>query len=1401
MSLTVGLDVGSVSADLVVMDEAGGILESRYVRTFGRPHEVALEQLEAVLAAHEGVRGLCVTGTGARIVAETLGVPFVNEIVAHSRATAAFHPDVRSVIEIGGTESKLIELGREEDGTVRLRDFAVNALCAAGTGSFLDQQASRLAVDIEEFGRMALRSARPPRVAGRCSVFAKSDMIHLQQQGTPDYDIVAGLCHAMARNFKSSIGMGKEFRRPIAFQGGVAANVGMVRAFRDVLHLAEDELVIPEHFNCMGAIGAVLHVRDEGRDCALTGLGPLREYVGRPHAGAERLPPLRGDGYPIDVSTHPLPAGGGPFDAYVGVDVGSISTNVVVIDADRNVVARRYLMTEGRPIEAVKEALYEVGREVGGRVVVRGCATTGSGRHLTGAFVGADVIKNEITTHARAAVECAPRVDTIFEIGGQDAKYVSLDDGAVVDFAMNKVCAAGTGSFLEEQAERLALSIEEEFGAEALSSGEPCQLGERCTVFMESDVNYHRERGVPRRDLVGGLCYSIVYNYLNRVVEDRKVGDAVFFQGGVAFNRGVKAAFEAVTGKRMIVPPHHDIMGAIGAALIARERSNGRSTFRGFDLRDVRYELETFECGRCSNRCEIHKVSIEGREPLHYGSRCGRFDDHRPKAGERLPRPFAEREEALLNTYPKDKPDDPIGLRVGVPRAMTFFDHYPFWKAFLTEIGCDVVLSRPTNRRIIEAGAEAVATEVCFPIVVSHGHVLDLMGAGVDYVFVPSVVNLEHEAEAAVHSYACPLAQGLPYLLEAALDCPPGGPRLLAPVFHFERGRAAVDRELRRLARRLGARGPRVERAIGEAWRALDAFRRTLRERGREILEGLPDDEHAVVIVSRPYNGCDSGVNLAIPDKLRDLGVPAIPLDFLPLDLEGLGEQFPHMYWKYGQRILAAARFMAPRPNLHALYITNFRCGPDSFIGKFFDRLLGRPYLTIEVDEHSADVGAITRCEAFIDSFASVRPAPRGEVPALDRFFDVRRGRRRPVVYIPHMDDHGRLLAAVLRGRGIEAEALPVSDHESLELGRQFTTGKECYPCILTTGDIVKKTRQPGFDPERAAFFMARADGPCRFGQYHRFHRMVLDELGLERVPMIVLDQATEFSSHMKSFGPGFFRVCWNLLVIVDDMQKMVREIRPYEANPGETDRVYAECLRELANVAERREDLFAAARGISRRLRAIETDRSRARPTIGVVGEIYVRSNEFANSFLVRKLEALGAQVVMPTFQEWVNYIAHVRREDCRRDRRLWPLAKEWIAQLAARRDEGRLARIFDGSIRQMAREAASAEVIRLGARYLDPTLKGEAILSMGRAVEYARHGLDGVVNVAPFGCMPGALVNGLLERFRREHDGMPVLKLIFDGVEQAAEDTVLDTFVHQARQHMDGRRGAGAPARSGHR
>jgi predicted CoA-substrate-specific enzyme activase len=1429
-----GIDIGSVSLNLVLMDEEMRVVKERYVRTRGKPLETALETLERLFSEipPSGIDGVAFAGAGTSVLADLYRIKPVNEVVAQAKATATFYPDVRTIIEIGGEDSKLIVLEQDpKTGRLRIRDFAMNTLCAAGTGSFLDQQASRLGVSIEnEWGQMALRSVHVPRIAGRCSVFAKSDMIHLQQEGTPDYDIVAGLCFAMARNFKAGIGKGKEFLPRIAFQGGVAANAGMVRAFTKTLELGAGELLIPEHFASMGAIGALLVARERGELGRITSLQPMREYLEtRRYGGGELHPPLKDDKYPLVIEPDPFPPGTDAVDVFVGVDVGSISTNVVAVDTKGRVLAREYLMTAGRPLAAVTDGLYKVGlaleeRGGKGRVRICGCGTTGSGRYLTGDFIGADIVKNEITAHATGAAFINPNVDTIFEIGGQDSKYISLENGAVVDFTMNKVCAAGTGSFIEEQSERLGVGLTTgEFNRLALSADEPPAMGERCTVFIETDINRNQQRGVEVDDLCAGLCYSIVQNYLNRVVEEHRIGNVIFFQGGTAYNRGVKMAFEKVTGKPIIVPPHHDVLGAIGMALIGRDGWDGKSPSKckGFDLRNVAYSFDTFECEDCANRCEIHVVEIKGDRTLRYGSRCGKYDEaQRESLGKHLPRLFVERQKLMdasvyagpPHTAPPQKDGQPR-RKVGLPQMTNFWELMPLFRALFTELGFEVVLSSRTNRNLIAEGIEQTAAEPCFPVKVAHGHVRDLVKKGVDYVFLPVVVDMPKASDDIVNSYVCPYVQALPYMAPAAMDDVDWEKRLIRPVLHFSRGREAMRRELEAMALGLGVGRSQARRAVAEAFAAQDRFQRSLTDRGREVLASLGPNDTALVIISRPYNGCDPGLNMNIPEKLRDLGCLAIPLDMLPLDEEDISADHPHMYWKYGQKILAGARIIARDRRLYPVYITNFGCGPDSFIMKFVAReLQGKPCLILEVDEHSADVGAITRCEAFLDSLKAVRQRDlrlERRLRAGKWDYTVSNHSKR-TIYIPYMDDHGYAMAAAMRAGGVDARQMPISDEDSVAWGRKFTSGKECYPCIITTGDFLRQIHSPSFDPDRSAFFMPTAFGPCRFGQYNKFQRMMLDDLGLEDVPLVLLDQDKDYQGDIKNLGTDFRKLAWAGIVFVDALQKMLRERRPYEVNKGEFDRVYEKYLRRCEEVIESRGDLPALARAARREMEAVKTDRSRLRPRIGIVGEVFVRCNQFTNHFIARRIEEMGGEAVIPPFEEWVNYITWSRITDAKIERNYKRLLVEKITDFIQRREKYRVLNEFRGAIRDFFDEPPSDHVIALGRRYLDPAIRGEPILSMGRCMEYVQAGCDGVVNLHPFNCMPGTIVNALLTKFQKDWD-MPVLKVAYDGLQQATEAVRIEAYMYQCRERLEARMkkaangasaGAGDPlaAGSGH-
>lgn len=1422
----IGLDIGSVSVKGAVVNAQGELLLHEYKRSHGQPIPTTIAVLSGLIAKSQGARitHIGVTGTAGELIASLTGGAFINEIVAQSTTISRLYPHVRTLVEMGGEDSKLL-MFKEEEGATVLEDFNMNNLCAAGTGSFLDQQANRIGYKIEgEFGQMALKSKHPPRIAGRCSVFAKSDMIHLQQVGTPDYDIIAGLCYAVARSYKSNVGRGKVFQKPVAFFGGVAANVGVVKALADELEIAVEDIFIPPTHAVTGAIGAALAAREQAPSAELKGVAGLENYEAVRAAARAAHNPLTGENNDklYSTLTHPL-NGAQKTGVYIGVDIGSLSTNVVAIDGHFNVVARRYLRTQSRPIQAVTRGLLEIGEEIGERVAVLGVGTTGSGRYMIGDFIGADVVRNEITAQSTAAIHFIPDVDTIFEIGGQDSKYVSVSGGAVVDFEMNKVCAAGTGSFIEEQAEKIDLNIERDFAATAFRSQTPGKFGDRCTVFIESDLVSNQQKGMSKEDLAAGLAYSIVTNYLNRVVGDRRIGNHVVFQGGVAWNRAVVSAFEAVTGKKVTVTPHHDVTGAVGAAIIARRHHervglDKPSRFLGFDLRERKYKVSLFECKACDNVCDVSRVKFEGEAAHYYGARCELFEkDTKKKKGENtLPDLFAEREQMIFGGHALKKKVERKGRAlIGVPRSLTTYELFPFWRTLLEELGFDVVLSGKTNQNIIKESIERVKAETCFPLKIMHGHVAELIEKRVDYLFIPSVISMNPKESKFRNSHTCPLVQSIPYIIRSAMDLHGAGVKILEPSIFFQRGDKHVAKDLGKLFKaEFGIPQREVDRAVERARTAQDSFYGAIQARGREVIaQAQARGERPVVIISRPYNGCDSGINLDLPRKLREMGKIALPIDFLTLEEDPTWSRYPDMYWRSGQRMTAAAHAVAGDPMLDAIFISNFKCGPDSFIERVMGQALGgKPCLHLEVDEHSADAGAVTRLEAFFDSLENVNavkieiktphaavngngampcetaaPAHRGGNGVHKNGKAAKHlapGGQQRTLYLPYMCDHGYVLAASLRGSGIPAVALPKTDQESLDIGLKHSTGKECIPFTLTTGDIIKKVKEKGFDPASSAFFMPTAAGPCRFGQYQRLHRIILDEMGHTGIPLLSPDGDSGYSD-LPTLGAKFRRDAWRGVVAVDILTRLLHQTRPYELDKGVTEQAYEESLyRVCALVEEDSGKLFGYMRDVAQRFAAIRVDRAGPRPVIGVVGEIYLRSHAFSNRDLIRRIEDLGGEVWLAPIGEWILYCTNRFIYNSKVDKKFLDLLKGYMQDIVQKKDERRLHEPF-GHMLVHGEDAATDKILEFARPYMAETFEGEAILSIGKAVEFAERGLSGVVNVMPFSCMPGTIVTAISRKIREDFGNLPWLNLDYDGVEETNSRTRLEAFMYQAEQY----------------
>jgi predicted CoA-substrate-specific enzyme activase len=976
-------------------------LVSHYRRIQGNPLQSAYELLSELQqwAGAKAIHSLRVTGSGGRRIANLLGCGYENEFRALAKGVRSLHPEVRTIFEMGGASSRYLRLDPAvASGHAGIVDYQSSGDCAAGTGSFMDQQASRLRYSVEEAAAAACIEETAARVAGRCSVFAKTDMIHAQQRGYSTGQILRGLCEAIARNFKSSIVRGRPVVAPVLFVGGVAMNEAVERAVAQVFRLKPENVVRAALPYCLSALGAALVAAEDTAQTSVS-IGALQLHeLSVPEAARseplslENVRLLRQEVAKVDVG--PDAAFRGQecprhIEAYLGIDVGSVSTNLVVINAAGQLLKEIYLPTAGRPIEVVNDGLHQIEKELGAVLHICGVGTTGSGRELTGELVGADTINDEITAHKTGAVHVCHSVgtglvDTIFEIGGQDSKFIRLDGGIVVDFTMNEACAAGTGSFLEEQAEKLGISIKGEFARLALASQHPARLGERCTVFMDRDLTAALLNGAQVGDLCAGLAYSVAMNYLNRVVRGRKIGNVIYFQGGTAYNDAVAAAFAKILGKPIIVPPHNGVIGAIGMALLARDRMMGTkqpSRFRGYDLNRVNYTSRDFVCRACSNDCEMKEFVIEGQK-TYWGDKCSdKFrkrtrTDREPVIADLL----EVREKSLLKTWQPELAGERV---VGIPRAMFFYDRFPFWSTYLQNMGCRIVLSPATDGAIAGRGEELATAQPCFPVQVAHGHVEALLKTGAEFVFVPNVLNMESPTPNSVQSHLCPWNQTLPFVLRSAAGLEDVRARLLAPTVYFRLGKKMVKEQLRLFAREQGWMDRRSDDAAEAAYGAQTQFQQELLSAGREALQEVRrTGEPAIVLVGRAYNMYDRSMNCDIPRKLRSLyGVNVIPLDFIPTESEDISSIHSNMFWNSGRLILAAAKFTSRDPNLHVIFISNFKCGPDSYIKLYLRDAAGKPSLFLQFDAHSNDAGYLTRCEAYLDSKGFLG-CPSSAIPA-----------------------------------------------------------------------------------------------------------------------------------------------------------------------------------------------------------------------------------------------------------------------------------------------------------------------------------------------------------------------------------------------------------------------------------
>ncbi len=881
MAYRLGIDCGSVSLNLVLVKHGTEELLTIYRRTKGRPLETFVNLCDELLQKFgRDISVSCakVTGSARELFSRSLGISAINEITAHATGVHQVAQKVRTVIEIGGQDSKFMKIVPSASGSAPVvTAFRMNEICAAGTGAFLDEQAERLGMPIESFGTLALKSRKPARIAGRCAVFAKTDMIHQAQEGTPIPDILLGVAFALARNYISTLIRGEELVPVVALQGGVMNNEAVVHAFRTLLNLHEQDIIIPPHFEVLGALGSAFLA---ALDNPVPGLSVARlrsraEKQLRQRPRRSCLPPLN-----PALNLEPIQLESGPrgkaiqHPLVMGLDIGSVSAKGVIIDSSGHIIRQDYQLSRSRPIEAMADVLRNL---TDGDLVPDAIAVTGSGRYLQGRLLDAELIVNEISAQAEAALSFDPDVDTVVEIGGQDSKWIALAEGEIRDFEMNRICAAGTGSFLMAQAHRLDLTMGKVFSDAAFSAAGPADLGNRCTVFMESDLIHHQNNGASPGDLAAGVCISIVQNYLERVANYKPLGDRVLLLGGVAATPAVRAAFEQHTGRTFETPGFFKVSGALGAALrllrslqkkevVPKKRS--KVTYEPEKIR-----REPFTCGGCSNQCRVFKYQAPDRTIFH-GGVCERWEfDERPPVPATVADVFTARNrllESLLETDPE------ADRSWGMVRTPQFYEWFPFWKSFCHELGISVTVAPPSDRKQFERGSRFLSVETCLPVKAMAGQLDDLLRQGCATVFHPSILSERPCAQGDKAIEYCPYIQGSSQFFKGVFDVLWKDPviGLVADPDSFAKDHIAFVRSE-------GFSRNRATAALEKGLSDLELFRERLQIEGERFLKSLAPDEKAFVVLGKPYHTADPFLNMNLGRLFHRLGVRCNPLGYL----------------------------------------------------------------------------------------------------------------------------------------------------------------------------------------------------------------------------------------------------------------------------------------------------------------------------------------------------------------------------------------------------------------------------------------------------------------------------------------------------------------------------------------
>jgi len=1289
-------------------------------------------------------------------------------------------PDVScpAVISAGGETFMVYVL----DQVGRISNVITGNKCASGTGEFFLQQLRRMNASLEEAARWAAVES-PHHVSGRCSVFCKSDCTHATNKGIPKSQVTAGLCMMMANKILELLK--KVDRRNLMVTGGTARNRMMIEYLKQEI----PGLIVPQEAPYFEALGAAIWALEHETD-PYPGLENLFHSE---IATFDTLPPLKNFSDQVEFKTMEKGQMASGDVCILGLDVGSTTTKAVLLrTADNAMLASVYLRTDGDPVGASRRCYAAILEQVKqqmdpAHLSIIGVGVCGSGRQIAGLHALTDGVINEIIAHATAAIYFDPKVDTIFEIGGQDAKYTYITNAVPSDYAMNEACSAGTGSFLEESAyETLGVEMEK-IADVALQGQHPPNFNDQCAAFISSDIKNAIHEGVRHHDIVAGLVYSICMNYSNRVKGNRPVGEKVFMQGGVCYNKAVPLAMASLVGKPIVVPPEPGLMGAFGVALALKNRIDaGLLTAKDFDLqtlanREVVYE-KSFVCKggkeKCDRRCEIATIKIEGKK-YPFGGACNRYYNlrhnvHYDVASLDL---VKTRQKLIFEKYGASQPAKP-GVKqrgtIGFNRSFLTNSYYPLYSNFFSELGYEIVLPKEPSQE----GIEQRNAPFCYPAELAHGFFYSLIEAGqtLNYIFLPhfkAVPGDNKTNDPNAQSQVCPLVQGETFYLQTTFrnrlaSLAETGTRVLTPLIDLSGGLEDARAPLIQTAVQMGLKRKAAEAAFAKALRKQRDCAAEMKAIGQKALAELEADpaNSAVVIFSRPYNGYADEAHMGIPHKFASRGILVMPLDFLIFDDE---RSKRHMYWGMGNMIMKAGRLVERHPQLFGTYITNFSCGPDSFVVGYFREIMGRkPSLTLELDSHTADAGLETRVEAFLDIVQAYRQlVAQKQIVQQGRSFRPAKvtnqngtlniltssGESLPISHprvtllLPSM---GRLsseaFAAVFKGSGLNAIAHRPSDEAVLKLGRANTSCKECLPLILTTGTLLNYVNNGRRDSEVVIYFFATGTGPCRFGQYYIFMEDLIKRLEIPDVALFTLSAEDSYVGMEKDFDTR----AWWAVVVADVMEDIRSMILANAADTAKATAAFeAEWLAVLAALEKREfSTLEKQLMQTAAQLRKIPMKQpAETVPTITLSGEIFVRRDSLSRQYITERLAEKGFATICSPIAEWVLYCNYMVEQGLSNESMtMLQKLKFKLRSTFQVRYEKRIKAALSKSGLVHAEPIDIQSFINNASRYVSRELQGEAVLTVGGSLAEIVSQTCGVIAIGPFGCMPNRLSEAIL-------------------------------------------------------